>query len=155
VPKLLSVGAAHGLIMSVFQYGWGNGLLGFQQVDIIEAWVPLFLFAVLFASRWTTRSSCSRASATRRRATTRAASVYGSGNASIPRTSRRRLPEIPARTRESPQRPGRKALLSRGIPAYPRAAHKRHDRPVTPEVAGSSPVAPVESPANSHVVLSA
>jgi hypothetical protein len=43
VLNLLSVGAAYGLIVAVFQYWWGNGLLGFQQVDIIEAWVPLFL----------------------------------------------------------------------------------------------------------------
>ena len=39
---------------------------------------------------------------------------------------------------------GSKALLSPGIPAYPRSARKRHDRPVTPEVAGSSPVAPAK-----------
>src|SRR5918995_6282205 len=40
------------------------------------------------------------------------------------------------------------------IPAYSRSARKRQDRPVTPEVAGSSPVAPVfEVPANSYVVL--
>jgi putative drug exporter of the RND superfamily len=32
----------------VFQEGIGNELLGFPQVDTIEAWVPLFLFAVLF-----------------------------------------------------------------------------------------------------------
>jgi RND superfamily putative drug exporter len=32
----------------VFQEGVGAGLLGFQQVDAIEAWVPLFLFSVLF-----------------------------------------------------------------------------------------------------------
>ncbi|MDQ3893746.1 MAG: MMPL family transporter [Actinomycetota bacterium] len=48
VLNLLSVGAAYGLVVAVFQYGWGAGLLGFQQVDTIEAWVPLFLFAVLF-----------------------------------------------------------------------------------------------------------
>jgi uncharacterized membrane protein YdfJ with MMPL/SSD domain len=46
--NLLSVGAAYGLLVAVFQYGWGAGLLGFEQVDTIEAWVPLFLFAVLF-----------------------------------------------------------------------------------------------------------
>ncbi len=34
--------------MLVFQKGIGHGLLGFQQVDMVEAWVPLFLFAVLF-----------------------------------------------------------------------------------------------------------
>jgi uncharacterized membrane protein YdfJ with MMPL/SSD domain len=48
VLNLLSVGAAYGLLVLVFQKGWGNELLGFQQVAAIEAWVPLFLFAVLF-----------------------------------------------------------------------------------------------------------
>jgi uncharacterized membrane protein YdfJ with MMPL/SSD domain len=48
VLNLLSVGAAYGLVVAVFQHGWGADLLGFQQVDTIEAWVPLFLFAVLF-----------------------------------------------------------------------------------------------------------
>jgi uncharacterized membrane protein YdfJ with MMPL/SSD domain len=46
--NLLSVGAAYGLTVAVFQHGIGAGLLGFQQVETIEAWVPLFLFAVLF-----------------------------------------------------------------------------------------------------------
>ena len=48
VLNLLSVGAAYGLLVLVFQQGVGNELFGFQQVDIIEAWVPLFLFSVLF-----------------------------------------------------------------------------------------------------------
>jgi putative drug exporter of the RND superfamily len=48
VLNLLSVGAAYGVLILVFQEGVGNELLGFQQVDFIEAWVPLFLFAVLF-----------------------------------------------------------------------------------------------------------
>ena len=46
--NLLSVGAAYGLLVLVFQKGVGDELLGFQQVDTIEAWVPLFLFSVLF-----------------------------------------------------------------------------------------------------------
>jgi RND superfamily putative drug exporter len=46
--NLLSVGAAYGLLVAVFQNGWGAGLLGFTQVDSIVAWVPLFLFSVLF-----------------------------------------------------------------------------------------------------------
>jgi uncharacterized membrane protein YdfJ with MMPL/SSD domain len=46
--NLLSVGAAYGLLVLVFQEGIGNELLGFPQVDTIESWVPLFLFAVLF-----------------------------------------------------------------------------------------------------------
>jgi putative drug exporter of the RND superfamily len=46
--NLLSVGAAYGLLVLVFQEGFGADLLGFQQTDTIEAWVPLFLFSVLF-----------------------------------------------------------------------------------------------------------
>ena len=46
--NLLSVGAAYGLLVLVFVEGVGNELFGFQQVDTVEAWVPLFLFAVLF-----------------------------------------------------------------------------------------------------------
>ncbi len=48
VMNLLSVGAAYGLLVLVFQHGVGAGVLGFQQTDVIEAWVPLFLFTVLF-----------------------------------------------------------------------------------------------------------
>ena len=48
VLNLLSVGAAYGVLVLVFEKGIGNELFGFQQVDFIEAWVPLFLFAVLF-----------------------------------------------------------------------------------------------------------
>ena len=48
VVNLLSVGAAFGLLVLVFQKGYGADLLGFQQVPTIEAWVPLFLFSVLF-----------------------------------------------------------------------------------------------------------
>jgi RND superfamily putative drug exporter len=48
VLNLLSVAAAYGLIVLVFQHGVGAGLFGFQHVDVIEAWVPLFLFSVLF-----------------------------------------------------------------------------------------------------------
>jgi putative drug exporter of the RND superfamily len=48
VLNLLSVGAAYGLIVLVFQHGVGAGLFGFTQSGTIEAWVPLFLFSVLF-----------------------------------------------------------------------------------------------------------
>jgi len=48
VLNLLSVGAAYGLVILVCVHGIGSGLLGFQKVDSIEAWVPLFLFSVLF-----------------------------------------------------------------------------------------------------------
>ena len=48
VMNLLSVGAAYGLLVLVFQKGVGNELFGFEQAETVEAWVPLFLFAVLF-----------------------------------------------------------------------------------------------------------
>jgi putative drug exporter of the RND superfamily len=46
--NLLSVGAAYGLLVLVFQEGVGNQLLGLTAAETIDAWVPLFLFAVLF-----------------------------------------------------------------------------------------------------------
>ena len=48
IMNLLSVGAAYGLLVLVFQKGVGADLLGFQQSDTIETWLPLFLFCVLF-----------------------------------------------------------------------------------------------------------
>ncbi len=48
VMNLLSVGAAYGLIVLVFQHGFGAGQLGLQQSDQIGAFLPIFLFAVLF-----------------------------------------------------------------------------------------------------------
>ena len=48
VMNLLSVGAAFGLLVLVFQEGVGAGLLGFQRTPTIEFWIPLFLFSVLF-----------------------------------------------------------------------------------------------------------
>ncbi len=54
VMNLLSVGAAYGLIVLVFQKGGPAigesiaNLLGFEQVEAIEAWLPLFLFSILF-----------------------------------------------------------------------------------------------------------
>jgi putative drug exporter of the RND superfamily len=46
--NLLSVGAAYGLLVLVFQEGIGNEVLGLREAETIDAWVPLFLFAVLF-----------------------------------------------------------------------------------------------------------
>jgi uncharacterized membrane protein YdfJ with MMPL/SSD domain len=46
--NLLSVGAAYGLLVLVFQDGVGRGLLGFQGTSAITSWLPLFLFVVLF-----------------------------------------------------------------------------------------------------------
>src|SRR5262249_39743265 len=48
IMNLLSVGAAYGLIVWVFQEGHLTGFFGFQRVEAIEAWLPLFLFSILF-----------------------------------------------------------------------------------------------------------
>ena len=48
VMNLLSVGAAYGMVVLVFQKGVGSSLFGFQEVPVIESWIPLFLFAILF-----------------------------------------------------------------------------------------------------------
>jgi putative drug exporter of the RND superfamily len=48
VLNLLSVGAAYGLLVLVFQKGVGNEFFGLQHTPTIEAWLPLFLFCVLF-----------------------------------------------------------------------------------------------------------
>ena len=46
--NLLSVGTAYGLLVLVFQKGVGTDLLGFQHAEVIDVWIPLFLFAILF-----------------------------------------------------------------------------------------------------------
>jgi RND superfamily putative drug exporter len=46
--NLLSVGAAYGVVVWIFQDGHLEGLLGFHSVGTITAWLPLFLFVVLF-----------------------------------------------------------------------------------------------------------
>jgi len=48
VLNLLSVGAAYGAMVLVFQHGWFNGLLGISSTGPIESWIPLFMFVVLF-----------------------------------------------------------------------------------------------------------
>ena len=48
VLNLLSVGAAYGVLVWLFQDGHGQGLLGFHSNDAIVTWLPLFLFTVLF-----------------------------------------------------------------------------------------------------------
>jgi RND superfamily putative drug exporter len=45
--NLLSVGATYGLLVLIFQHHWGN-VVGFHQTPQIEAWIPIFLFAILF-----------------------------------------------------------------------------------------------------------
>ena len=48
VLNLLSVGAAYGVLVLVFQQGWGESILGFESTGAIEPWLPLFLFVILF-----------------------------------------------------------------------------------------------------------
>jgi RND superfamily putative drug exporter len=46
--NLLSVGAAYGVLIAVFQWGWGESLLGFQGNGGIASWLPIFMFVILF-----------------------------------------------------------------------------------------------------------
>jgi RND superfamily putative drug exporter len=48
VLNLLSVGAAYGVLVWIFQYGHLEGLLGFHSNGAVVTWLPLFLFTVLF-----------------------------------------------------------------------------------------------------------
>jgi RND superfamily putative drug exporter len=46
--NLLSVGAAYGLLIIVFQWGWGASLLNFTSNGGIASWLPIFMFVILF-----------------------------------------------------------------------------------------------------------
>ncbi|MEX2253699.1 MAG: MMPL family transporter [Thermoleophilaceae bacterium] len=48
VMNLLSVGAAYGVLVMVFQYGWVDGLLGFESLGYITTMTPPLLLAVVF-----------------------------------------------------------------------------------------------------------
>ena len=48
VMNLLSIGAAYGVLTAVFQYGWGDGVIGLSGPVPIVSYVPLFMFAILF-----------------------------------------------------------------------------------------------------------
>ena len=48
VLNLLSVGAAYGVLVAVFQWGWGENLLDFQSNGGIASWLPIFMFVILF-----------------------------------------------------------------------------------------------------------
>ena len=48
VMNLLSIGAAYGILVAIFQWGWGMSLIGVDKAGPIEAWVPMFLFAIVF-----------------------------------------------------------------------------------------------------------
>jgi putative drug exporter of the RND superfamily len=49
VASLLSTAAAFGVARLVFQEGMGSGLLGFQSQGFLDAWAPVFFFAMIFA----------------------------------------------------------------------------------------------------------
>jgi RND superfamily putative drug exporter len=46
--NLLSIGAAYGVVVAVFQWGWGRQLIGLDETVPIVSFVPMFMFAVLF-----------------------------------------------------------------------------------------------------------
>jgi putative drug exporter of the RND superfamily len=48
IMNLLSIGAAYGVVVAVFQWGWGASLIGVGREAPVEAWAPVFIFAVVF-----------------------------------------------------------------------------------------------------------
>ncbi|HEX3221740.1 MAG TPA: MMPL family transporter [Nocardioides sp.] len=46
--NLLSIGAAYGVLVAVFQWGWGVHLLGLDHAVPVSSWVPILIFAILF-----------------------------------------------------------------------------------------------------------
>jgi len=48
IMNLLSIGAAYGVIVAVFQWGWLKDLLGVAEAGPVEAWAPMMLFAIVF-----------------------------------------------------------------------------------------------------------
>jgi RND superfamily putative drug exporter len=48
VLNLLSVAAAYGVLVAVFQYGWGENILNFRSNGGIASWLPMFMFVILF-----------------------------------------------------------------------------------------------------------
>jgi RND superfamily putative drug exporter len=48
IMNLLSIGAAYGVIVAIFQNGWLKNVVGIGKEGPIEAWVPMMLFAIVF-----------------------------------------------------------------------------------------------------------
>ncbi|WP_217213845.1 MMPL family transporter [Streptomyces sp. AC550_RSS872] len=46
--NLLSIGAAYGIMVAVFQWGWGGALIGLEATVPVVSFIPMFLFAILF-----------------------------------------------------------------------------------------------------------
>jgi RND superfamily putative drug exporter len=48
ILNLLGIGAAYGVIVAIFQWGWGMELIGVDKAGPIETWAPMMLFAIVF-----------------------------------------------------------------------------------------------------------
>jgi RND superfamily putative drug exporter len=48
IMNLLSIGAAYGVVVAVFEWGWFSGILGVEQTGPIAPFVPMMMFAILF-----------------------------------------------------------------------------------------------------------
>ncbi|MEI7619660.1 MAG: MMPL family transporter [Actinomycetota bacterium] len=48
IMNLLSIGAAYGVVVAVFQWGWGKNIIGVGKPGPVEAWAPMMLFAIVF-----------------------------------------------------------------------------------------------------------
>jgi RND superfamily putative drug exporter len=48
IMNMLSIGAAYGVVVAVFQWGWGANIINVERSAPIEAWAPVFIFAVVF-----------------------------------------------------------------------------------------------------------
>lgn len=48
IMNLLSIGAAYGVIVAIFQWGWGKNLIGIDKAGPIDPWIPMFMFAIVF-----------------------------------------------------------------------------------------------------------
>jgi putative drug exporter of the RND superfamily len=48
IMNLLSIGAAYGVVVAIFQWGWGGSLLGVGKPGPIEPWIPMMMFAIVF-----------------------------------------------------------------------------------------------------------
>ena len=46
--NILSIGAAYGVIVAIFEWGWGKGLIGLQSTLPIPAYVPMLVFCIVF-----------------------------------------------------------------------------------------------------------
>ena len=48
IMNLLSVGAAYGVMVAVFQWGWGGSVIGIGETGPIDPWIPVTMFTILF-----------------------------------------------------------------------------------------------------------